>query len=172
MASDDDLHELQTQINHAREEYAKAVGHLRSVAPKYTHFENLVEHAEEFGPDHTIILMHSSPARFGLQNEPTEKEQLAVADALHKLMKVTDTLDLHTSHREDILSAKNPSRQRVYALEARECVFDDKTKTLTFLDSPNRSYRISPVTTDERAPVRELVDMLTKDNKPTRGRGR
>ncbi|ODA66047.1 hypothetical protein A7A08_03061 [Methyloligella halotolerans] len=149
MADTLDINNLQSQIDLARQDYASAVNHVLSVSPSDINRAVLIEVCDEFGVEFAVARMQESPGGFGLKRPVSESEAKEVTAALDELMQRTELLDELYARREDILCAADPTRQRRYCIDARECVIDPISDTLTFLDDPGRGYRLESVMTKD-----------------------
>lgn len=144
-----DIDNIQRNIERARQDYADALNALRSLAPSTVKLEAVIEASDEFGTEHALQLVQEDPTRFGLVFPIDASAADRLNEALATLMERTQTLDELFAEREDLLCAADPTRLRRYCIDARECVVDPISNTVTFLDDPQRAYRLQPVKTED-----------------------
>ncbi len=144
-----DIDNIQLNIERARQNYVDAMNALRRLAPSTIKIEALAEAADEFGSEHALRLVQEDPTRFGLVFPIDASAVDRLNEALITIMERTQTLDELFAEREDLLCAADPTRLRRYCIDARECVVDPISNTVTFLDDPTRAYRLEPVKTED-----------------------
>ena len=146
MSDIDRVNRLTQQIDEARRDYVQTLSALKAALPPDSNPMPLVSCAEEFGPEHAMMLLAENPRRFGIVHfSPTAERVIGVTLAAH--MRATEALDLAFAERENILCRMDPKRVRRYCLDNRECEIDAKAGTLRFLDAPDKVYTIAPVGT-------------------------
>ncbi|MCA9091619.1 MAG: hypothetical protein KDA90_23650, partial [Planctomycetaceae bacterium] len=124
MNDDEDINNLQLQIDRARQNYANAVNLVRQSTPPRTNRAMLTEATEEFDPEFAVARLQESPSGFDLKERISDAAAKKLTVALTNLMDRTETLDKLYSEREDILCAADPTRNRRYCIDGRECVID------------------------------------------------
>ena len=169
---DEDINNLQLQIDRARQNYASATDLVRHSTPPRIDRAMLTEATEEFSPEFAVARLQESPARFGLKERMSDAAAKKLTVALTNLMERIETLDELFSQREDILCAADPTRNRRYCIDGRECVIDPVANTLTFTDNPERAYKLLPVVTKDSAARDKDEKGPTLDRDPTRHRSR
>lgn len=146
MSDIDRVNKLTQQIDEARRDYVRTLTSLKTALPPGSNPMPLVEKAEEFGPEHAMMLFAENSKQFGIDPcSNTAERVIGVALAAH--LRATEALDLVFAEREDILCRMDPKRTRRYCLDNRECEIDAKAGTLRFLDAPETVYDILPTET-------------------------
>ncbi|MFD0986156.1 hypothetical protein [Methyloligella solikamskensis] len=144
-----DIDNIQRNIERARQNYADAMNALRNLAPSTVKLETVIEAADEFGSEHALRLLKENHTRFGWSSSLDSSTADRLDEALATLMERTQRLDELFAERENFLCAADPTRLRRYCIDARECVIDPISNTVTFMDDPKRAYRLQEVKTED-----------------------
>lgn len=146
MSNIDRVNRLTRQIEDARQEYVRTLTSLTAAIPPGNNPMKLIESAEEFGPEHSMMLFAENSKQFGIEPcSKTAERVIGVTLAAH--LRATEALDLAFAERENILCEMDPKRTRRYCLDNRECEIDAKAGTLRFVDAPEKVYDILPAAT-------------------------
>jgi hypothetical protein len=190
----EDLTQLQTDVDAAREAYRAAERQLMSVADgMFASGEeaglHLLEIAEEFGAGQAVLRMLEHAEGIAPLHPRTIESLVAdqadnVEQALELVLETRDRLDLATSKREARLLSVTPNRLRAVNFGGREFVIDERLRELRSVDVPGERYELgtehavhapdvnSPTATTLTEALGRNASALPTQVRPDKGRSR
>lgn len=97
--------------------------------------DRLVQHADEYGIDHTLQVLAENPTMFDFEERIPEKVWPALRVQLEAAYEGTHAVDLAMAKVENLARKGNPARAKAIFIADKLYVFDPKADTLLDRDS-------------------------------------
>ena len=97
--------------------------------------DRLIHHADEYGVDHTLIVLGKTPQVFEFKDGVPDKEMPALRLQLEAAYEAMHAVDLANAKVENLISASNPSHKKAILIAGKAYTFDAKKDELSDRDS-------------------------------------
>lgn len=139
MAEDRDMRHIERDLRNARQAFDL---NRLVLSNKLVAFEardgaedRIINHADEFGVDHTIDTLKNSPEVLDLGRAATEREAEGFRLPLTKAQTQADLVSQYHAEKEDRLQAANPQHQRSVMVNNRPMIYDPEANKAHWQDT-------------------------------------